>query len=158
MDATPKDIMKPTEIAELIGVKYASLAQTIRRQGVKKYEGGYSLSEVQAAKFRAAQKDNRSPLSANDPRRLKVELECQQLQIKIDEANGRLVDAEQIAQDWQRVGVAIKNDLLALPQSLAPRLAGKTDLAQISVMIDESIRDALRHIADKVKDVPSESP
>ena len=158
MDATPKDIMKPTEIAELIGVKYASLAQTIRRQGVKKYEGGYSLSEVQAAKFRAAQKDNRSPLSANDPRRLKVELECQQLQIKIDEANGRLVDAEQIAQDWQRVGVAIKNDLLALPQSLAPRLAGKTDLAEISVMIDEAIRDALRHIADKVKDVPSESP
>jgi hypothetical protein len=148
--------MKPTEIAELIGVKYASLAQTIRRQGVKKYEGGYSLSEVQAAKFRAGQKDNRSPLSEGDPRRVKVELENQLLQIKIDELEKRLVDAEQVEQEAQRVGSAIRNDILSLPQSLAPRLAGKTDLAEISKTLDDALRDCLRHLADTVCNTPAE--
>lgn len=152
MAEQPKDIMKPTEIAELIGVSYRSLAQTIRRQGVKKYEGGYSLADVQAAKFRAGQKISRAPLAEGDPRLEKVLLENELLQIKIDEANGRLIDAESIAQDWQRVGTAIKNDLLALPQSLAPRVAGKTDLAEIAATIDSAVRDALRHLADKVKE------
>ncbi len=147
------------QIAAQLGRTPQVIQRICRNYNLTRGPDGYNVAEVMDAVAKAKGADLRAELPEGDPRRRKVELENELLQIKIDEANGRLIDAESIAQDWQRVGTAIKNDLLALPQSLAPRVAGKTDLAEIAATIDSAVRDALRHLADKVKEpVAVESP
>jgi hypothetical protein len=108
------------------------------------------------AMAKAAQADLRAPLPEGDPRRRKIELENRVLEIKIAESEGALVDAEKVEHEAQRIGAAIKNDLLALPQALAGRLAGQTEPAKISEILDSALRDCLRHLADTICNTPAE--
>ena len=125
----------------------------IKRAGLVPDENGrYKTDEVDAVLAAAAARDNRNNTGNTDAKTKKLKLEAQLLKIKLDEAKGRVIDADAAAEAWQRVGVSIKNDLLALAQSLPPMLVGKTDLAEMATIIDGRIRDALRHITEKMPD------
>ena len=132
-----------------------SLLALIRKAGIKKTKAGYSIKEVLDAQKAAAGRDLRTPLSDDDPRRRKVQLENRLLEIKIAEQDGRLIDAEQVEQEAYRLGCAIRNDILAISGALAPRLVGKTDVAEIAAMLDAAHRDALRHLADTLEKEPA---
>ena len=134
--------------------KRTNLTAQIERAGlVPDEKKRYKVSEITAALDAAAGRDLRNKSSGNtDAKTKKLKLEAQLLKIKLDEAKGRVIDADAAAEAWQRVGVSIKNDLLALAQSLPPMLVGKTDLAEMATIIDGRIRDALRHITEKMPD------
>ena len=138
-------------IAEDLGRSPQVIQRICRQFGVKHVSGkGYPVDDVMAAVKKASANNTRAPLEDGDPRRKKVELENRVLEIKIAEAEGRLVDAEEVSQAWFRIGAAIRNDLIAMPAAIAPRLIGKTDPSEIAAVIDGCVRDALRHISDKV--------
>lgn len=145
------------DIAESLGTDPNILRRLCVKHGIKKEAGGYLVSDVLRAKAAAASANTRNALPDGDPRKRKVELENRLLEIKIDENERRLVDAEAVDMEAQRIGTAIRNDILALPQSLAPRLAGKTDLAEIAQVLDSGLRDCLRHLAEAVE-CPTPAP
>lgn len=136
-----------SDIAEAVGRSPSVIQRLARQHGLKKTKDGYSVKEVLAAMAEAAKRDARAQLADGDPRKRKVELENRLLEIKIAENEKRLIDAEQVEQEAQSTGASIRNDVLALPQSLSPRLAGKSDIAEISKILDEALRDCLRHLA-----------
>jgi len=153
---TPNEYKSASDIAEMVGRNPSVIQRLARQHGIEKTKDGYSVAAMLEAMATAAKNDARAKLSEDDPRRRKLELENRILEIKIAESERRLVDAEQVEQEAQRVGSAIRNDILSLPQSLAPRLAGKTDLAEISKTLDDALRDCLRHLADTVCNTPAE--
>jgi predicted transcriptional regulator len=144
------------EIAESLGRNPSTVTRLIRKYAIPREDGGYRVKLVMEAMAKAAQADLRAPLPEGDPRRRKIELENRVLEIKIAESEGALVDAEKVEHEAQRIGAAIKNDLLALPQALAGRLAGQTEPAKISEILDSALRDCLRHLADTICNTPAE--
>lgn len=146
----PEEYKSANEIAETLGRNPDVIRRMCAQYGIKRTAQGYPISAVMKALQEAAKKDNRAPLEEGDPRRRKIELENRLLEIKIAESEGALVDAEQVEQEAQRIGAAIKNDLLALPQSLAGRLVGITEPAKAAELLETALRDCLRHLADEV--------
>ena len=146
----PEEYKSANEIAKNLGRNPDVIRRMCAQYGIDRTPKGYPTGAVMRALQEAAKKDNRAPLPDGDPRKRKVELENRLLEIKIAESEGKLIDAEQVEQEAQRVGAAIKNDILALPQSLAGRLAGQTEPARIADILDSSLRDCLRHLSDEV--------
>ena len=64
---------------------------------------------------------------------------------EILQAQGKLVEASEVEREIAELGLMIKNDLLALPSKIAPRLVGKTEI-EIEQDIKQEIEQALRHI------------
>lgn len=64
---------------------------------------------------------------------------------------GEVVPRADVERLWTGIGSAVCDDMLAIPVALSPRLVGRTDVAEVAATLEDAIRDALRHLADRVE-------
>ena len=64
-------------------------------------------------------------------------------------SQGDVVPVSQVNEAWARVALAVRNDLMSLSTALAPRLVNINDPAEAEKIVEEAVRDCVRHITDK---------
>ena len=64
-------------------------------------------------------------------------------------SQGDVVPVSQVNEAWARVSLAVRNDLMSLSTALAPRLVNIHDPAEAEKIVEEAVRDCVRHITDK---------
>ena len=64
-------------------------------------------------------------------------------------SQGDVVPVSQVNEAWARVALAVRNDLMSLSTALAPRLVNISDPAEAEKIVEEAVRDCVRHITDK---------
>ena len=64
-------------------------------------------------------------------------------ELKLKEAEGKLIDAVAAKKAFMDVGVAVRDRLLALPQRLAPLLVGMNDEVAVSNILNNELQVAL---------------
>jgi hypothetical protein len=79
-----------------------------------------------------------------------AELErARKLQIQNARAEGKLIDREAVTETGVRIIVTARTALLSLGYRLAEKVAGKTDISEITGIIESEVRTVLGEIADE---------
>lgn len=148
------DRVTSAEMAERMDCTPQSVNKAARKAGiVQGHDGKYDAAKLQAAMEAGRAMDKRhgswNPEETAGLLEWKTRLEEQKtraLERKNDIEEGRLVRVEDIKATMERIAGAVKNDLLSLPASIAPRLYGQT-IPRIAAILGEAIADSLRHFA-----------
>jgi hypothetical protein len=107
---------------------------------------GGSVPSTQASNVVA--RDNHNGPSYAQSRAIKEAYAARLKKLEYEKEMGMLVDAEQIRHEWTRLGISIKEKMLAIPNRLSGQIAGIQDPAQIKRLMLEEIRNALTEVAD----------
>ena len=108
---------------------------------------GAKLAEARAAGDAATATElGRAHLQTAEQRR-KVEKDL----ARIQKDRGDALPRVEVERAWVEVMLAVRNDLLALPASLAPRLVGLKTAAEVATVLESGLRDSVRHIADRMQ-------
>jgi phage terminase Nu1 subunit (DNA packaging protein) len=73
-------------------------------------------------------------------------------ELELARERGRLLEIEVVKALWERIVVAFKTRILAIPTKLAPRLVACQDLSQAKDMLDQEVREALSELSTKKMD------
>ena len=153
MDKMPKHA-SIKELFEILrdsgqGISENMIRRHIDKAGINKgKDGKWNVSDVLEAILKHRSEDNKNgSMSEKDPRRLKAMLQCQLLKIEIDRQKGDLIDKNEVDGMLREMAVAVRGQLLALPNALAPHCEGK-DVIGIAEVLRKGVTDCLRHIAD----------
>lgn len=93
------------------------------------------------------------PTSMDEERLRKISLEADLLSLELEKENGKLVPAEEVAQGWARIVIAVRTALLSLPDRFQQMLT----LADADRdLIDEEIRGVLEKLADHGSALPGD--
>lgn len=68
-------------------------------------------------------------------------------ELRNDEAEGRLVDADEVTSRWGSIGAAVRNSLESMGEQIAHRVVGKSD-RDAARIIDDEVKRRLRVLAD----------
>ncbi len=151
----PKNIkqkrLNQTELGEYLGVSRTTISKYCRLSDCpeRNSSGRFDVEEFKAF-YESTRPEPQTP-DAIDARTRLDEARARLAEIKVDEAEGRLIDAESVTMEWIEIGTRIRSDLLSQPQKLAPELVRLVrsggDEAAVCELLTERIRDILLHLA-----------
>lgn len=78
-----------------------------------------------------------------DEKKRQILLQNEMLELKIAEKNADLVPIDLVGEEWERIVVAAKQKLLAIPTKAAPNLINETTELSIKNYLDGLVREAL---------------
>lgn len=155
------DRVTSAEMAERMDCTPQAVNKAARKAGITQgHDGKYDAARLQQAmeqgramdKNRGAwNQEEKIPLLQWQTRH--EEQKTRALERKNDIEEGRLVRVEDVKATMERIAGAVKNDLLSMPASIAPRLHGQT-IPRIAAILGEAIADSLRHFAMHKATIP----
>jgi hypothetical protein len=77
----------------------------------------------------------------------KLEVETQRLELRLQRERGELVPIEDVARIVEQQYAMVKAHLLALPNKLAPIVAGQTDIPTIDSLLTSYVTEALAELS-----------
>lgn len=149
------------QAADASGLDQATIRRALEAAGVE----GLSVQEAvqvarenadpdriigHAANGRGEGGGNRmTPLTIAKARR--AELENQRLEIELAKAAGELIDRASVTRVGVHLITTARTALLSLGHRLAPKVAGKADIGELSRLIEAEVRDVLGALSDEKK-------
>lgn len=134
-------------LVSISGQSRNSIQKHIDRAGIRPKEGTkFSVEEVLTVMTQNQKRDFNRFRSPGKER--KLELECEALQLKIDESSGKLVEVESVGEEVDKVFSSIRQKLLTIPAKLAVRLTGKKTSSQIQKIITKEIHGVLNELSN----------
>lgn len=119
-----------TEVAQTFGKSRETIkAQlvSLKPLGKRGTENIYSLPAVQAVMSKIRSKgDGPASKDKEELEKRKLELQCDKLQIEIDQRLGKLIPVEEVRRHFATHTAAVRAHLLKLPAELCPLLEGLT--------------------------------
>jgi|TARA_B100000315_G_scaffold40852_1_gene35687 hypothetical protein len=141
------EVATVSELRELTGTSRQAIYRHIEKAGLEPKKGKkYVVDDVLAAIVENRKEDSRH---ISVMREEKVRLECEILQIKIDEERGRLIPVELIEKDWRKMVTACKARLLTLPSRLAPQIPNCEGVKEIERAIKSGVCESLMELTDE---------
>lgn len=92
--------------------------------------------------------ENKPKLALEQVKAEHEKLKMEKTSIEIRRIKGELLEASDVLQIWSEIIIALRNNLLNLGSTLAPRLSSETRAEKIKGLIDAEIRDRLNEIAE----------
>ena len=102
---------------------------------------------TEAQQAQVAAQAGTSGLSFQEARTLKERYRTAHLKIELDEKTGRLVEAEQVKQAAFNKARLIRDNLLNIPDRIAPILAAERDQGKVAEILTGEIRQALEELS-----------
>jgi hypothetical protein len=78
-----------------------------------------------------------------EARARKEEAQADKAELEVEQKAGILVPAEEARQWNYKLGREVLQNLLSFPNNVAPMVAGKTDVNEISIILETKLREAL---------------
>jgi terminase small subunit / prophage DNA-packing protein len=76
----------------------------------------------------------------------KLQVETKRLELRLSRERGELVPINDVARIVEQQYTTVRSHLLALPNKLAPMVAGKTDIAELNSILTSYINEALSEL------------
>lgn len=87
-------------------------------------------------------------MSFNQARTLRERYQAQLARLEYEEKSGKLVDSETIRRQYFKQARNARDNLLNIPDRLAPMLAGRTELHEIRMLILEELHKVCEGLAE----------
>jgi hypothetical protein len=145
MDEDIPEFATVAELNAMTGTSKNSIYKHIEKAGLEPRGKEYKVEAVLSAIVEHRKGDNR--IIGLD-RAEKLKLECELLQIKIDEERGRLVPIGKVEGYLDKLFTAIKQHILVMPAKVSPMLAGEDTEEGIKLVLEGEAHDILTLIAD----------
>ena len=145
MDNEIPELATVAELNTLTGTSKKAIYKHIEKAGLQAKGKKYVVQDVLAAIGKNRKDDNRI---VGAERSEKIKLECELLQIKIDEERGLLVPIGKVESYLDKLFTAIKQHILAMPSKVSPMVAGEESVEGIKLVLEGEAHDILNLIAD----------
>jgi len=153
----PPALVSGNEIAAALGLDVRRVQQlaadgTLPKAGHGKYELKACIDAYDAYKA-GLTGDEADDSKADSRRKLKAEADLAEhkaelARLEVEEEQGRLIPAEQVADAWGKVLSTVKARLLAIPSAVAPEVQSLATVAEIEAHIRAAVTGALTTLAD----------
>lgn len=125
---------------------------TLPRAGHGKYDLRACVEAYETYKAGLTEEDGKRG-SVDARRKLKAEADLAEhkaelARLEVEEEQGRLIPADQVADAWGKVLTTVKTRLLAIPSAIAPELQSLATVAEIEAHIRAAVSGALTTLAD----------
>ena len=136
------------KVAKIFGVSTRTVQNWVRDGMPITSQGDYDLIEIRAWKILRNQKHRKKDKkNAIDWEERYREYKARLAEIILKKALGELIPLETIEKELIQIFTAIRQNLLALPNQLAPQLIG-LDIRQVSILLTSRIQETISNIAD----------
>jgi predicted DNA binding protein len=152
---------KIREIADECGVDHSTVRRALERAGLSAGRGGYSFAEaVEAVKAIAdpARVNGHAATRVGgngdggkmlDARTRHEELKARRLEIENQKLEGDLISRDAVTATGIHIITTTRTALLTLGHRVAVKVAGKSDVQEISRIVDAEVRDVLGALSDE---------
>jgi len=138
------------ELAADWGVTRQAVEKMLARQGAPKKADG-TWDRAAATRFRkrelGEEAEGLGEGSLNDEKRRKIRLECQRLQLGIDETLRALIPADDHRRALLSISAIVRRGL----EGLKKTVAAETRNTRLTVLVERSVDDCLRRMADEIE-------
>ena len=146
----PNNVQRQT-LAPLFDVSETTILQWVNEHDCPRNANGmYSLPAVIAWRLEAVQETNKSTSDKCPHNARWRKARADMLIINLKEKQGQLVPVENVEEKWGSLLTQLKQHLLGLANSIAPRVVG-LPATKISVIIDEAVREILIRTVEQYK-------
>lgn len=149
--------LSAASVAKQVGVHYRTIENWASQGYLERSEGKYGL--ISALKYRVGQLEAEVTGLKDNP---KAELQLQKLREEVEERKaiariknmeadlmeGKLVDAEDVLNEWKNRINNVKAKLLAIPAKVALELSGLSSPKKIMARLRQVIDEALRELGE----------
>jgi hypothetical protein len=150
---------KISVIADECGVDHRTVRRALERAGLTAGRGGYDFAEAVAAvnaiadparvNGHAVTRGNGDGGKMLDARTRHEELKARRLELENQKFEGDLISREAVTATGIHIVTTTRTALLTLGHRVAEKIAGKSDLQEISRIVDAEVRDVLGALADE---------
>ena len=146
------------KIADACSVDHRTVRRALERAGLKSARGGYVFAEAVAAVNAIADPARVSGHAVTrgnaggvmlDVRARHEELKARKLEIENAKAEGKLIDRDAVTATGAHIIATARTALLTIGYRVAEKVAGKTDVREITRIVDAEVRDVLGALADE---------
>lgn len=134
--------MTVAEIAKRDHISRQAVEKKVRRRNIRRDASG----RVDVALFDRRTPET-EPATISSARRRYWAAKADLAAMEAQERKGKLITTESVERVLVNMAIAIKTDMLAIPNALAPELVGLST-PEIAVKLRTAIVDALRHLAE----------
>jgi hypothetical protein len=142
----------PADLAYLFDMGEPRIAGIIReRRFVKGEDNKYSLSGTVrdfVGYLRRRIGSNGRGENSGSGKKDQIDIQNELLKVKLAEKQGELIPIDRVSKEWERMVIAVRQKLLAIPTKAAPILASETEPMQVQSILDEMIRESLFELID----------
>lgn len=139
-----------TELSRITGFSLPTIKKHIRKGNLQPKGKGkfkkYSFDEFYDEITENQKEDNNRLKSPGKER--KLDLECEQLKLRIDESLGKLVDIEKVGEAVDKIFSDIRQNFLTLPAKLAVELSPKATASKIQKILTKEIHGVLNGLSE----------
>jgi hypothetical protein len=150
------------KIADECGVDHRTVRRALGRAGLTAGRGGYDFGAAVAAvnanadparvAGHAVTRDNGGAESPMMAARVRHEaLKARRLEIENAKAEGALISRDAVTATGVHIITTTRTALLTLGHRCSEKVAGKTDVREITRLIDAEVRDVLGALADETQ-------
>ena len=150
--------LSASEVAKHVGVHYRTVENWAAQEFLERKDGKYGLVSALRHKIRQLEAEV-TGLKGNP----KAELQLQKLQAEVEERQaiariknmeadllaGKLVDAEEVLNEWKNRIANVKAKLLAIPAKVALELSGLSNPKKIMARLRQVIDEALNELGEQ---------
>ena len=145
MDSYIPEFATVAELNALTGTSKKTIYKHIEKAGLESKGKKYNVEAVLSAIVEHRKEDARI-IGAD--RAEKIRLECELLQIKIEEERKHLVPIGKVERYLDKLFTAIKQHILAMPSKVSPMVVNEDSEEGVKLVLEGEARDILNLIAD----------
>jgi hypothetical protein len=149
------------KIADVCGVDHKTVRNALESAGLKAGRGGFDFAAAVAAvgaiadparvAGHAVTRGGGNGTALGDARARHEALKARRLEIENEKAEGALISRDAVTATVVHITATARTALLSLGYRLAEKVAGKTDVKEITRLIEAEVRDVLGVLADETK-------
>lgn len=125
-------------VAAHLGVSVRTVQYWIREGMPVRPDGKYDLEAISEWKIQRMA-ENTKPKDPQDPEVRYRTAKAKTAEIQLAKLMGELLPREEVEAQWLNVLMALKKNMLALPKSLAPRLA-RLEAKEVQTILSQHVR------------------
>lgn len=92
--------------------------------------------------------DDAAKMTFNEARTLRERYQAQLARLEFEEKAGKLVDGESVRREYFKQARVARDNLMNIPDRLAPMLIGRTDLHEVRMLLLEEIHKVCEGLAE----------
>ena len=151
-------LVNQREIAEIMGISAEAIRNWVSQgcptrktdSGAKAYLPAEVIRWRQERALSQAMADYTAEVAKDEADRRKAVAQAATAEIELEQLRGRVADIDLIATEFGNALAACRARLLGVGASVAPRLSIAKGSAEMKVIVDEAIYEALEEISDGV--------